>query len=279
MAVVKEKVVKRFGFKKVYHRIVEDLLKLESGVTIHKPFRRLVKGGLLLHPADNLEAHSVGGFSQSFSSSDVCRFCHIKYDDLQENIHNYGSKQHCRWTKEEYDRAADIAEARMRDQNESDDSMDVGEASNMEHDMNSDSDTSDGEDNDEVTEDDENRGPEELFGVKHKCPLNILRAFHCTSGFPPDILHDVFEGVVSEDLLGVIRILKVKKWFSIQDYNGVLKSLNYKSYEGSDIPENVPESMKVKKLIGKTVSNWTHVRNFPLIIRNFVKKMTSLLWF
>ena len=204
VAVVKEKVVKRFGFKKVYNRIVEDLLKLESGVTIHKPVRRLVKGGLLLHPADNLEAHSVGGFSQSFSSSDVCRFCHIKYDDLQENIHNYGSKQHCRWTKDEYVRAADIAEARMRDQNESDDSMDVGEASNMEHDMNSDSDTSDGEDNDEVTEDDENEGPEELFCVKHKCPLNILQAFHCTSGFPPDILSHKF--IISEVLWSPITL-------------------------------------------------------------------------
>ena len=50
-----------------------------------------------------------------------------------------------------------------------------------------------------------------------------------------------------------------------------MKMLKYKSHEASDKPENIPESMKVKKLIGKAVSNWTHVRNFPLLIRKFVQ--------
>ena len=50
-----------------------------------------------------------------------------------------------------------------------------------------------------------------------------------------------------------------------------MKVLKYKSNEASDKPESVPESMKVKKLIGKAVSNWTHLRNFPLLIRKFIK--------
>ena len=268
VAVVREKVVKRFGFKKVYHQIVEDLKKLESGIKITLPVQRLVKAGLLLHPADNLEAHSVGGFSQSFSSGDICRFCHIKYEDLQENVHSYGSKQHSRWTKEEYDRAADIVEANQKDQCESNDSMD--EDSIIDHVAESGSDNS--EEDEDVSEEDDAIGTEDLFGVKHRCPLNALKAFHSTSGFPPDILHDVFEGVVSEDLLGIIRILKAEKWFSIPQYNAALKAISYKSYESSDKPESVPESVKVRKLVGKAVSNWTHLRNFPLIVRNFVRR-------
>ena len=55
------------------------------------------------------------------------------------------------------------------------------------------------------------------------CPLNILQSFHCTSGFPPDLLHDHMEGVMSQDLLGIIRILSLKKWFSIKEYNKDMK--------------------------------------------------------
>ena len=257
VAVVKEKVVKQFGFKKVYHQIVEDLKELEKGVTVFHPVQRLVKCGLLLHPADNLEAHAVGGFSQSFSSRDICRFCHIQYDDLQENIHDYGSKQHNKWTKEEYDRAANAAEKKI-----------ATDDINYVDDDSSDNEVEETEEEVSYREDDEVL---ELYGVKHRCPLNSLQAFHSTSGFPPDILHDVFEGVVSQDLLGIIRILKSKGWFSIQEYNMNLNSLKYKSNEASDKPQNIPESMKVKKLVGKAVSNWTHIRNFPLLIRKFVQ--------
>ena len=78
-------------------------------------------------------------------------------------------------------------------------------------------------------------------------------------------------GVLSQDLLGVIRILSLKKWFSLEEYNHSLKSLKYKYYEASDKPLEVPSSSKVKKLKGKAVSIWTHMRNFPLIVRKFVK--------
>ena len=77
--------------------------------------------------------------------------------------------------------------------------------------------------------------------------------------------------LVSQDLLGIIRILKVKGWFTIAECNSNLKVLKYKSNEASDKPESVPESMNVKELIGKAVSNWTHLRNFPFLIRKFIK--------
>ena len=53
---------------------MKDLKVLEAGVTVTFPVHRVIKCGLLIHPADNLEAHGVGGFSSSFSSKDVCRF-------------------------------------------------------------------------------------------------------------------------------------------------------------------------------------------------------------
>ena len=106
VAVFKEKLVKQYGLEMIYKQLVEDLKILEAGVAVQYPIQRTVKCGLLIHPADNLEAHAVGGFSQSFSSDDICRFCHCQYDDLKENIHDYGSFVHDKWTTEEYDAAA-----------------------------------------------------------------------------------------------------------------------------------------------------------------------------
>ena len=73
VAVFKEKLVKRFGFKKIYEKLIKDLMVLEGGIIVNYPVQRIIKCGVLIHPADNLEAHGVGGFSQCFSSKDICR--------------------------------------------------------------------------------------------------------------------------------------------------------------------------------------------------------------
>jgi hypothetical protein len=65
--------------QEIYKALVEDLKKLEAGVTING---KIVKAGLLCHLGDNLEAHVVAGMKQTFSGGYVCRQCHIQYDDL-----------------------------------------------------------------------------------------------------------------------------------------------------------------------------------------------------
>jgi hypothetical protein len=81
--------------------LVADLKKLESGVQIGG---KTVKMGLICYSADNLEASAIGGFSQCFSSNDVCRICHQQYKDLQLIS---GIPKVSRWTKEEYDAAVE----------------------------------------------------------------------------------------------------------------------------------------------------------------------------
>ncbi len=80
--------------------LVDDLKKLEAGVQIGD---KNIKMGIICYSADNLEASAVGGFSQCFSSADVCRVCHQQYKDLP-NI--TGIPKEAPWTKEEYDTAA-----------------------------------------------------------------------------------------------------------------------------------------------------------------------------
>ena len=63
----------------------------------------------------------------------------------------------------------------------------------------------------------------------------------------------------------------MKKWFSVDEYNLKLSKFNYKNNERNDKPQNIPAKRTVKKLQGKAMSIWTHLRVFPFIIRNFVK--------
>ena len=108
-------------------------------------------------------------------------------------------------------------------------------------------------------------------GLKTECPLNVLDSFHCVDGFPPDILHDLFEGGVPEDLLGIIRILVNRGYFILDQYNIALGRLSFSSYESGNKPQLVPNSSKVKKLKSMAVSNWVHVRNWPILIRGLVE--------
>lgn len=87
------------------------------------------------------------------------------------------------------------------------------------------------------------------------------------------ILKIFFSGVVPEDLLGIVRILAFKGQFSVDEYNESLKNLRFSSYESSDKPYPIPvtKSRKITKLKGKAVSQWVHIRNWPLVIKNLVK--------
>jgi len=163
-----------------------------------------------------LEAHQLGGFSGSFSSRSICRFCHIQYNDLDQHIHDYdGDESHKRWQISEYDSIAGAFEPLPSVNTiESDDPPQ--EISEDDADYASYSDDSETE---EFPEE-----PDEDWGVKHSCPLNVLKSFHCVNGLPPDLLHDLLEGVVAEDLLSVIRALAKKGWLTIDLYNKKLKN-------------------------------------------------------
>lgn len=64
------------------------------------------------------------------------------------------------------------------------------------------------------------------------------------------------EGVIPSDLLSINRILELKGWFSIAQYNETLDRFKFTSYERNDKPYPLPSSKSVKKLRGKAVSNW-----------------------
>lgn len=242
--IFREKLLRKYSFKTIYKRMMEDLTKLEQdGILIRNPEENIVKFGLLLHAADNLEAHSLGGFSSCFSSKYVCRFCLIQYDKLDTNIHDWdGEEAHKRWTCEDYDRIA----ASLPQPEEEPEIYEIGDDFGTQD--------SDESDESELSEDDDSEDEiSDNRGIKLACPLNVLENFHSVTSFPPDLLHDHFEGVIAEDLLSIIKCLASKGWFTLELYNKALKDLGWVSHEAPDKPQSVPIGRQVKKLKGKAI--------------------------
>ena len=288
--VIKEKVLRKYGEKIIYKRLVSDLKMLEEGIQVTKPFPKVMKCGLLVHSADNLEAVQVGGFSSCFSSRDVCRWCHIQHQDLVDHIHDYdGDAPHSYWNIEQYDRIADDIEKEEEEDKEvnveaelnlfeagedfGEGELDESKSECSDDETQEDSD-GDSENDSDDPENDEGTGNRNRYGLRKRCPFNQLEAFHAIFSFPPDVLHDIFEGVVAQDLCGVIKILSAMGWFDLDQYNQSLKRINYKSFERNDRPQEL-KGLKGMKLPGKAVSLWTHIRNFAFIIKPFIKDFES----
>lgn len=277
--VVKEKLLKKYGYQVIYKPLIDDLKKLEKGIWINYPERRFVKCGVLLHAGDNLESVSVGGFSMSFSSRDICRFCHIQHSELVNSIHDYDTELPRKyWTPEEYDKICDLIESEGNisaiatlEQ--------ITVAENLEDHL-FDVVSEDSDEEDDVAEnryyDDESLDEEDqnmninCHGLRHRCPFNTLESFHAVINFPPDFLHDVLEGVVAQDLCGIIKIFISEGLFSLDKYNKVLQNHRYKSYEMNDRPQLISSNKKVNKLPGKAVSIWVHMRSFGMLIKEVV---------
>ena len=276
---VQEKLLRKYGYKKIYFRLIQDMLKLErEGIQLSVPIPHTMKVSFMIHVGDNLEQMSLGGFSMSFSSGHICRFCLMKYKNLQENIHNCPEF----WTEELYEAIMNNLDPIHEDDNVGElitignlgdhlfDEIDEPELPRnvrgtavVENDSD---DEEDQEDDSENSDDDEEESEVESRGLREnsRCPFNILSSFHATHSLVIDFMHDYCEGVIPLDLLSSVKILISKKFISEASYNDSLKTL---SYGRSDRPEPISSKPNVKKLKGKAMANLCHLRHFGLIIK------------
>jgi hypothetical protein len=63
----------------------------------------------------------------------------------------------------------------------------------------------------------------ESFSLRERCPLNKLECFHAADSMAPDLMHDFMEGVVANDLLGILKCLEKDHWFTADQYNEQLR--------------------------------------------------------
>ncbi|XP_027132715.1 uncharacterized protein LOC113745374, partial [Larimichthys crocea] len=106
------------------------------------------------------------------------------------------------------------------------------------------------------------------FGVKRSCILtDSLSHFNVLSGYPPDIVHDLFEGIVPVELARCIAVLLSKKYFTLDHINNVIRLFPYKWGDKTNCPHVLPQTFQRKHTIGGNAhENWCLLRLLPLMV-------------
>lgn len=114
----------------------------------------------------------------------------------------------------------------------------------------------------------ENPALTHCFGVKKACPLTEnLNYFHCVTGYPPDILHDIFEGIAPLEMGLCFGVLISKKYFTFNELNSAISQFPYKWADKTNSPQPVPANFSSRKRIGGNAhENWALIRLLPFII-------------
>lgn len=110
------------------------------------------------------------------------------------------------------------------------------------------------------------------FGVKGPCVLTeSLRHFSVLTGYPPDLMHDIFEGIVPVELAHCLASMISKKYFSLDTLNSAILHFHYKWSDKKNKPHIIPQTFSKRKTIGGNAhENWTLLRFLTFIIGHIV---------
>ena len=101
-------------------------------------------------------------------------------------------------------------------------------------------------------------------GTKTNSCLNQLAYFKVTKGLPPDIMHDLLEGVIRYNFCCLIEHLHELKYYSAKDLNQDLKAFKYGRI---DKKNHLPVDLFTDKSRYKISAThmWMLLRIFPVI--------------
>lgn len=216
--------VKTYGYDQIFEPLPKDLKTLEE-LGVYVPLLgESVKGTVLSVVADNLGAHSVAGFMQSFSVEYCCRFCTGKSTDIQ--LHSVASGAFSLRTKE-------LHQAHVKQ------AQDTGTG---------------------------------FCGVKKECVFTKnLSHFNGIFGSPPDLAHDVFEGIIPVELAHCLTVLISRKLFTLADLNNAILKFPYKWADKTNKPHVVSQSFSSSKSVGGNAhENWSLLRFLPFLVGSLV---------
>lgn len=83
--------VKKYGYGAILEPLIKDLEVLQQQGLYVQKLGTTVRGTVLYVSADNLGAHSLAGFHESFNVDKFCRFCLASQQDI--DIHEVKEKE------------------------------------------------------------------------------------------------------------------------------------------------------------------------------------------
>ena len=98
--------IKQYGYSKVLEPLIRDIEHLEVTGVFVKRLGSCIKGTVVYVSADNLGAHSLAGYQESFNVEKFCRFCLASLKDIQQ--HDVRSGAFILRTPELFDEAINV---------------------------------------------------------------------------------------------------------------------------------------------------------------------------
>ncbi|XP_065645428.1 uncharacterized protein LOC136075912 [Hydra vulgaris] len=115
-------------------------------------------------------------------------------------------------------------------------------------------------------------------GIKFNSPFNGLCGFHVSTGLPPCLAHDIFEGVASRDMYLFVKYFVSKRWFSFNNINRRINMQKYFEGDALDKPCEINKTSSTEKLSGHAVQNWVFLCLFPLYIGIYILDFEDPVW-
>lgn len=111
------------------------------------------------------------------------------------------------------------------------------------------------------------------FGIKNDSPFNS-EFFHVTRGLPPDIAHDLLEGVVPYETSLVLTVLNTQKVISIDYINKNIQMWPYGPLDSINKPSTINKNCKINQTASRM---WTLLRLLPLMCAAIIPE-NNLYW-
>lgn len=173
--------LRKYGYAPVLAPLLRDVYTLEKDGVFFKSVGQNVRGTVFCVSADNLAAHGLGDFVESFRAGHVCKFC-------------MGSVEQCQVTE--------VSERKFP------------QRTKASHDLH-------------VQTVQESDTLSSHFGVKGGVLRESLNYLHTIMGFPPDLLHDLLEGIVPMELSLCVKEMIRLNYFTLEYLNNKITSFPY----------------------------------------------------
>ena len=110
-----------------------------------------------------------------------------------------------------------------------------------------------------------------VYGVKSNSCLHELQYFHVTNGFPPDLAHDLFEGIAVDILTTLFSYFIDSDIFTLACLNSSLKNFEYCEIDKANKPQEFKVISSKKFKIKETACEmWNLIRLAPLMVGGHV---------
>ncbi|XP_049328494.1 uncharacterized protein LOC125787802 isoform X1 [Astyanax mexicanus] len=218
--------LKECGLDVILQPVVDDLKKLstEGFVLNVNGHECRINAALATFSCDNLSAHMIGGFTMSFNSGRICRYCMASYSEMKQKFREESFVL----------RTAEVHRYHL-----------------------------------ECVENDPASAA--LYGVHGTCKFDMLDYFDVTSCLPPDIMHDLLEGVLPLVMKLVICEAHKQKHITIQEINNELKSMTIGKNDRANKPVLLSEKLlRNSAIVGSASQKWCLFRLLPFLMADHV---------